>query len=135
MQDIKYAAEPDLSVEEFRLLLVDSGLGARRPVDDVERLGHMLRHADLIIAARRNRALVGVARSLTDQVYCCYLSDLAVAKAVQGGGIGKALIEETRKHLGPKVSVILAAAPEAVGFYEAIEMPRLLDCFWYRRSA
>lgn len=135
MQNISYAAEPDLSVEEFRRLLVDSGLGARRPVDEVERLSHMLRHADLIITARQKGVLVGVARSLTDQVYCCYLSDLAVAKAVQGGGIGRFLIEETRKHLGPKVSVILAAAPEAVGFYEAIEMPRLPDCFWYRRTA
>lgn len=135
MDEVVYTEEPDLGAAEFRAVLVESGLAARRPVEDEARLGAMLRRADLIVTARRAGALVGVARSLTDRVYCCYLSDLAVSKKMQGQGIGTGLIEDTRKRLGPGVSVILAAAPEAVGFYEKIGMPRLPASFWYQRTA
>ena len=134
MTDITYAVEPDLGVEEFYNVLMESGLAARRPVDQLERLARMLRGANFILTARLDGVLVGVARSITDGAYCCYLSDLAVAKTVQGRGIGRQLIEETRLRLGPEVSVILLAAPDAVAFYEAIQMPRMADCFWYRRT-
>lgn len=134
MENVSYQVEPDLTAEAFRGLLIDSGLGVRRPVENLERLEGMLRPGSLIVTARCGGDLVGVARSLTDRVYCCYLSDLAVAKRAQGQGIGRGLIEATRLHLGPSVSVILLAAPEAVGFYESIGMPRQPDCFWYRRS-
>lgn len=134
MDDLVYNEEPDLSASEFRAVLVDSGLGVRRPVEDEARLDIMLRRADLIVTARLAGALVGVARSLTDGVYCCYLSDLAVSKRMQGQGVGTALIEDTRTRLGPAVSVILVAAPEAVTFYEKIGMPRLPASFWYQRT-
>ncbi|MDB5687827.1 MAG: GCN5-related N-acetyltransferase [Rhizorhabdus sp.] len=67
-------------------ILRRSGLDARRPVDDIDRIGRMLAHADLIIVAQDEDSgvLVGVARSLTDHSYCCYLSDLAVDRAYQG---------------------------------------------------
>jgi GNAT superfamily N-acetyltransferase len=129
-----YAVETSLSVEEFRSLLIASGLGIRRPVDDSLRLGEMLKHANLVIAARVDGILVGVARAVTDFSFCCYLSDLAVSKGFQGKGIGARLIEETRKRVGPKVSVILSSVPESVGFYESIEMSPLPHCFWYRRE-
>ena len=38
---------------------------------------------------------VGVARSVTDFAYCCYLSDLAVDEQYQKQGIGLKLIEHT----------------------------------------
>ena len=47
-----YAAEPNLDAEEFRRVLVESGLGATRPVDDAPRLKKMLASADLIVTAR-----------------------------------------------------------------------------------
>ena len=62
----------------------------------------MLRHADLIVTARKDGRLVGVARSMTDFSYCCYLSDLAVDVACQRQGIGKQLIAETRERAGKK---------------------------------
>nr|WP_234898228.1 GNAT family N-acetyltransferase [Aeromonas veronii] len=55
----------------------------------------MLDHANLLITAWQGETLVGVARSVTDFHFCCYLSDLAVTESVQGQGIGKALIRET----------------------------------------
>ncbi|HEY8907129.1 MAG TPA: GNAT family N-acetyltransferase [Rhodoferax sp.] len=129
-----YAVESEVSLEEFRLLLIESGLGVRRPVDDSARLESMLRNASLIVTARIDGVLVGIARSVTDFVFCCYLSDLAVSKRAQGRGIGAQLIERTREHLGPTVSVILSSVPECVGFYESIKMSPLPSGFWFRRE-
>lgn len=129
-----YAVETMVSVDEFRVLLMESGLGVRRPVDDPERLQSMLRNANLVVTARIDGALVGIARSVTDFVFCCYLSDLAVSRQAQGKGIGAGLIQATRQHLGPNVSLILSSVPESVGFYESIGMAPLPNGFWQRRE-
>lgn len=134
---ILYAREPGLDVAEFRRVLVESGLGATRPIDDEPRLKQMLSAADLILTARLDqpdRLLVGVARCVTDFSWCCYLSELAVSASTQGLSIGKGLLNEARRQLGPHVSLILASVPEAVGFYERVGMARLPDTFWYRRE-
>lgn len=134
---ILYAREPTLDVTEFRRVLVESGLGAIRPVEDEPRLGAMLSAANLIVTARLEQAghpLVGVARCITDFAWCCYLSELAVSPSAQGLGIGKGLLDETRRQLGPSVALILASVPEAVGFYERVGMERVADAFWYRRA-
>jgi predicted N-acetyltransferase YhbS len=65
--------------------------------------------------------MVGVSRSVTDWVYCTYLSDLAVRSAYQGQGIGKELVRRTRQAT-PQASVILLAAPNAVDYYPKIGM-------------
>lgn len=133
-EKLSFQCGATVSVEEFRSLLLDSGLAARRPVDEPDRLAAMLANSNVIVTARLNNELVGIARSVSDLAFCCYLSDLAVSKHAQGLGIGARLIEETRRHVGPTVSVILSAVPEAVGFYQRIGMPALPDCFWYRRE-
>ena len=129
-----FAVETTVSAEEFRTLLLASGLGVRRPVDDLARLDAMLRNANVVLTARIDGVLVGIARAVTDFVFCCYLSDLAVHENAQGHGIGARLIEEVRKHVGPSVSVILNSVPESVGFYERTTMSPLPNCFWHRRE-
>jgi ribosomal protein S18 acetylase RimI-like enzyme len=134
---VHYAREPALDVAEFRRVLVESGLGAIRPVDDESRLGAMLSAADLILTARLEQAghpLVGIARCVTDFVWCCYLSELAVSASAQRLGVGKGLLDEARRQLGPAVSLILLSVPEAAGFYERAGMARVPDAFWYRRE-
>jgi GNAT superfamily N-acetyltransferase len=130
---IVYGIEANLSAEEFRRVLIASGLAVRRPADDLKRLDRMLRAADLVITARTytpERQLVGIARTLTDFAYCAYLADLAVDRGMHGHGIGRGLIEETRTAIGP-ASLLLTAAPDAVSFYEHIAMPRVTDAFRY----
>jgi GNAT superfamily N-acetyltransferase len=134
MESIHYQLEPQLSAEEFQQVLQDSGLDQRRPAQDLARLDRMLRGSNLILTARDGASLVGIARSVTDSAYCCYLSDLAVSRRLQGRGIGRELIEQTRRTVGPEVSIILHAAPAAVAFYEKIGMPRMPDSFWYKRE-
>ena len=126
---ITYTHEPDLSVQEFRGVLVASTLGERRPIDDLARLEKMLRQADLIITARDGTRLVGVSRAITDFAYCCYLSDLAVDISFQHQGIGKRLIKETHRRAGDQVTLILLAAPAAVGYYPKIGMKQHPSCW------
>jgi len=128
-----YAREDRLAADEYIDIVRKSGLN--RPVDDRGRVERMLEHANLIVTARQDGRLVGFARSLADFCYCCYLSDLAVDRACQGRGIGKRLIEETRREAGGELTTtLLLSAPGALTFYRAIGMPQADNCFLYRRS-
>jgi len=125
---MEYKIENDLSAEEFIAVLKASTLGERRPVNEPERITKMLQNANLIITARENNKLVGVARSITDFAYCTYLSDLAVDEAYQRKGIGKELIRRT-KLATPHAKLILLAAPKAINYYPHIGMKRYEYCF------
>ena len=108
------------TVAEFADLLHRSTLAQRRPVEDAECLAQMVAGASLWATCRCGGVLIGVARSVTDFAYCCYLSDLAVDQAYARQGIGRRLIEETRARLGPRCSLILLSAPAAVEYYPHI---------------
>lgn len=130
MSDIQYQLEPELSVDEFISVLHRSTLGERRPVDDRERIAGMLRHADLIVTARRAGYLVGVSRAITDFHFCTYLSDLAVDLSFQRQGIGQRLIDETHQAAGRQTMLVLIAAPAAQSYYPHIGMSSHPSC-WY----
>lgn len=120
---ITYRTGNDVDLDAMIELYVDSTLGERRPVDDRERMGRMLEQADLVVTAWDEEELVGISRSITDWVYCTYLSDLAVRADYQGRGIGKELVRRTRAAT-PQATVILLAAPKAVDYYPKIGMTR-----------
>ncbi|HWV99475.1 MAG TPA: GNAT family N-acetyltransferase [Candidatus Acidoferrum sp.] len=117
---IHYDASRRITESEFIDLLKRSTLAERRPVGDPNSVAAMLRHANLLCTAWDADKLVGVARSVTDFEFCCYLSDLAVDEAYQKRGIGKKLIALTKSRLGRKASIILLAAPKAEGYYPKI---------------
>jgi len=114
---ITYATDRPISPAQFADVLRRTSLGARRPVDDAERLATMLAHANLLVTAWNGDKLVGVARSLTDFAWCCYLSDLAVDEAYQRQGIGVELMRQTQARLHPDAKIILLAAPGARDYY------------------
>ncbi len=135
--EISYSIEEGLTVDEFIDVLKRSGLAARRPVDEPARIKAMLANANLMVSARDETGrLVGVARSLTDFAYCCYLSDLAVDAACQGQGIGRELMRRTHQAAGgPKdVTMVLLAAPDSMDYYPKAGLVRLDNCFGVRRS-
>ena len=117
---ISYRVHQTISTDEFIDVLRRSTLAERRPVDDLACIEGMLRHADLLVTAWKDELLVGVARSVTDFNYCCYLSDLAVDQTVQETGIGRELIRHTRDQLGPRCKLILLSAPAAREYYPHI---------------
>jgi ribosomal protein S18 acetylase RimI-like enzyme len=126
--EITYQTEPNLSVAEFRDILVRSTLGERRPIDDNDRLEKMCKNADIMLTARFEGKLVGVSRSLSDFVYATYLSDLAVDVEFQHLGIGKRLIAETKKLVQGKL--ILLSAPAARAYYPKIGMTQFEYAFY-----
>ena len=118
--EISYAQGERVTRAEFLAVLEASGLAARRPVDDLECIDGMLANANLVVSARMDGKLVGIARSLTDFVYAAYLSDLAVDRSLQRSGVGKELVRRTQAALGPRCTLILLAAPQAVDYYPRI---------------
>ena len=124
-----------LSVDDFAEVLRASELSSRRPINDMARLQRMLDGSNLVVTARLDHTnrIVGVVRCLTDWSYACYISDLAVASEFQRGGIGQRLLSEVRTLVGAECSCILVSAPDAVGFYERVGMPRANDAFVFPR--
>ena len=97
MMNIIYKVESSLEPSEFIDVLKRSTLGERRPIDDFERIKKMCANANLIVTARLDGKLIGIARSITDFAYCTYLSDLAVDKEYQKKGIGRKLNRRNEK--------------------------------------
>ncbi|MFB6774985.1 GNAT family N-acetyltransferase [Streptomyces sp. NPDC048232] len=109
-----------LDLDHVLAVYRESGLGERRPVDDRQRMADMVRHANLVVVARDDDGrLIGIARSVSDFSYVTYLSDIAVVRAHQGTGIGRALIDATRKE-APTAKIVLLSAPAASEYYPHI---------------
>ncbi|MDC4227320.1 MAG: GNAT family N-acetyltransferase [Candidatus Manganitrophus sp.] len=112
---ISYQVEREIDPAAVADLFRRSGI--RRPVDDLDRIGRMIHHANLILCAWDGEKLVAIARALTDFSYCCYLSDLAVDRAYQKQGIGKGLVDRVKEIVGDEVMILLLSAPEAESYY------------------
>ena len=128
MNEIIYKVETELDPDEFIDVLKRSTLSERRPVDDFDRIKKMCENANLIITARIDGKLIGIARSVTDFAYCTYLSDLAVDIEFQKKSIGKKLIEKTKQQ-APQATLILLSAPAAVDYYPKIGMTKHNHCY------
>ncbi len=133
--DLRYSTTDPVTVMEFKDVLRRSGLAARRPVADASCLEGMLRHATLTVTCWRASLLIGIARSVTDFHYCCYLSDLAVDAAYQRQGVGKRLIQLTQERLGPRAQIILLSAPAAVEYYPRLGFERHAQAWVLPRDA
>ncbi len=121
---IVYQKNVKITSGQFVDILERSGLAERRPVDDAACIAGMVKNGNLTITAWSGKTLVGIARSVTDFFYCCYLSDLAVDRDCQRQGIGRELIARTQAELGQRCSIILLSAPKAVDYYPRIGMQR-----------
>ena len=118
--EIAYRVGNDLDLDAVIELYRASTLGERRPIDDRERMCKMLARADIVVTAWDESLMVGIARSISDFAYFTYLADLAVRVSHQRTGIGRELIQQTRKAGGPKTNLLLLSAPAAVDYYPRI---------------
>jgi GNAT superfamily N-acetyltransferase len=128
---VTYKTGNNLDLDMMIDLYVDSTLGARRPVDNRDRMAKMLANANLVVTAWDGDKLVGIARSITDFAYAMYLSDLAVRLSYQKQGIGKELMRRTQA-AAPEASVILLAAPAAREYYPHVGFTRHESAWWLR---
>jgi N-acetylglutamate synthase-like GNAT family acetyltransferase len=132
MPAIEYRQNAPLAAADIAALFDDSGL--RRPTHDLARIERMFANANLVFSAWDQGKLVGVCRALTDFSYCCYLSDLAVAKTYQKHGIGRELIARVQAAIGEEVALILLSAPEAMGYYPKVGFEKVENGFVIKRS-
>jgi len=116
MPEITYRVGNDLDFAQYLAVYVESTLGERRPVADLERMRRMLKEANLVVSAWNGDEMIGIARSITDFVYATYLSDLAVKVKHQKGGIGRELMRRTQLE-APQATLILLSAPAAEKYY------------------
>jgi len=131
--ELKYRVNDHCTAAEVADVFNKSGI--RRPVGDSGRIQRMITNADEIVTAREGDKLIGFLRAITDYSYCCYISDLAVAKEYQGNGIGKKLIRLLIDKLGnEEIKYVLTSAPNATGFYEKIGFERDEQAFVIKRN-
>ena len=130
--NVVYETDGHVSADELSELFRNSGIN--RPYNDLERLQRMIENSDILVTARVDGFLVGIARSLTDYSYCCYLSDLAVDGKYQKKGIGKELVHKTYEQLSEEVSLILLSAETALNYYPRIGFERVDNAFVIKRK-
>ncbi len=132
-KEITYQFDIIPKVNEVISVYDDSGIN--RPTQDVARIEKMYANANLVVTAWDGSILVGVARSLTDYCYCCYLSDLAVKKAYQKKGIGKQLIALTKERIGEDAMLLLLSAASAMEYYPKVGLKTVTNGFIINRTA
>jgi predicted N-acetyltransferase YhbS len=88
-----------------------------------------------LVTAWDGNKLIGIARSITDFHYACYLSDLAVDKKYQKRNVGKKLQSLTQEQLGTKCKLILIAAPATNSYYKHIGFTNNDRCWVLERGA
>jgi GNAT superfamily N-acetyltransferase len=116
---ISYQVELALGLNEFQFILEDSGLSARRPMEDPQLLERMLLGSNLLITARSDGQLVGFLRGLSDFCYRSFIADLAVSQTYQRKGIGRQLLKIAREQ-APEARLILFSAEDALPFYQKL---------------
>ena len=105
-----------------------------RPTHDPQRMKAMFENSDLIVTAWVEDRLVGVARTITDWVWCSYLADLAVSPDYERSGIGKKLIELVREKIGEQSMLLLLSVPTAMDYYPRVGFLRENQAFIVHRT-
>jgi N-acetylglutamate synthase-like GNAT family acetyltransferase len=116
--DIAFSLDKHPTADQIIELYDNAGLP--RPTHDKDRIQKMFENSNLIVTAWDKEVLVGVARSITDWVWACYLSDLAVKDEYKKEGIGKELIRLTKEKVGKQSMVLLLSVPTAMEYYPKV---------------
>ena len=119
---IVYAQEQDLAVEDYVAVIGETSMRERRPLANRARIAKMLAGSNLIVTARDNGEILGLARCMSDTAWICYCSDLAVKESAQGRGIGRGLLDKCTELIGPGVGLVLVSYPESASFYDQLGM-------------
>lgn len=130
--NIKYSFEKKPTADQIIELYNNAGLP--RPTDDKERIQKMFDNSNLIVTAWDNELLVGVSRSITDWVWACYLSDLAVRSDYKHEGIGKLLINLTKEKIGNQSMILLLSVPTAMEYYPKVGFEKQESSFIINRA-
>lgn len=129
--EIKYSFDKRPTADQIIELYENAGLP--RPTNDKGRIQKMFDNSDLIVTAWDGDLLVGVSRAITDWVWACYLSDLAVRREYKKAGIGTRLIHLTREKVGDQSMVLLLSVPTAMEYYPKVGFEKQESSFIINR--
>lgn len=129
---IEYSLDKRPTADQVIDLYDNAGLP--RPTKDKERIQKMFDNSNLIITAWDKDLLVGLSRSITDWVWACYLSDLAVRQEYKKEGIGRQLIKLTKEKVGDQSMVLLLSVPAAMGYYPKVGFEKQESSFIINRA-
>ncbi len=130
---IDYRINESIHAEHLAAVFEKSGI--QRPTTDLTRLQRMIDNANLTVTAWDGEKLVGVARALTDYVWCCYVSDLAVNKEYQHQGIGREMLRQIQSQIeSEEVTLLLLSAPEAMDYYPKIGLQPVHNGWMIKRT-
>lgn len=130
--EINYRHDIVPTTEQVIELYRDAGLP--RPVNDEDRIEQMINNSNLFVSAWHDDLLVGLARSVTDWRWCCYLSDLAVRSAYKNKGIGRQVVKLTKEKVGDQCMVLLLSVPSAMEYYPRIGFKKCENSFIIQRK-
>jgi predicted N-acetyltransferase YhbS len=132
MNEIEYRINADVDVESICRLYDDAGL--LRPTNDPDRIKKMYAGSDVVVSAWDGDELVGIARTIADGAWASYLADLAVKSTHQKKGIGKRLVEMSRKEVGEGSMLLLLSVPDAMDYYRGLGMEKVEHGFIFTRK-
>lgn len=130
--EIQFRINEKVSAQAVIEVFKNSGIN--RPVDDEKLIQTMLDNSNLIVTAWNGTGLIGIARSVTDYCYCCYLSDIAVKKEFQKFGIGKTLIELTQQSISEQTMLLFLSTTSAMEFYPKVGFEKVENTFIIKRK-
>ncbi|AGA28218.1 GNAT family N-acetyltransferase [Singulisphaera acidiphila] len=120
--------------ETWEVIRLYRAAGLRRATHDPEMIARMITGASLVVSARSDGHLVGLARSITDFCHSCYLADLAVDPCFQKQGIGRSLVLRTKHEVGGTTQLFLLSAATAETFYTRFMELTPETCFQIART-
>lgn len=129
---LSYQVESGFDLEEMLALYKASGIN--RPTDNKSRMATLLASANLLVTARQNGQLVGLARCMTDKAWVVYICDLLVDKSLQHQGIGKELLRQVQSITGPEVQQLLHSAESAMEYYPKVGYQLCHNAFVVKRE-
>jgi ribosomal protein S18 acetylase RimI-like enzyme len=129
---LSYQIESSFDLEEMLDLYKASGIN--RPIDNKKRMATMLASANLLVTARQEGHLVGLARCMTDKAWVVYICDLLVDQKLQHNGIGKELLRQVQLLTGPEVQQLLHSAESAMTYYPKVGYQLCHNAFVVKRE-
>ena len=103
-----------------------------RKTDNPDALRRSFEQSSLVLSLWEADRLVALARVLTDGEQMSYLCDLAVEPDLQGGGVGKRLIDEVLDRCAG-TELVLRDSNISTGFYERLGFAPVENA-WVRKA-
>ena len=124
-----------LTPEDYIAVLKTTDLGSQYPQERFEeRIARLVRNAPISLTARDGEGVLArVCFGITDFAYWLFLTDLGVARACTGQGLGRRLVRAALEEAGGEKDILMYTLPNdrAVPFYEKLGMVKSKEIMEY----